>query len=319
MNRLLLVGAAGLIAAVANLSHIPMASADGTAPLPAAPPPPAPVEAAPQPNWTGGQAGGFGGGSQLNASFVEPGSNLCPGPYSGYASGVSANYSGCRETLFDFDNNKTVFTGGLLAGYRWQMGAFVAGLEADVAFKGSTKESRAIHPITTVYNAGGNNPHIRSEHFTGKVSQSTDASLRARLGVLVGPSVLAYATGGLAFGRVCGHFSYAATIDDSSYNNNNTSSYASASGQSNWCNTRVGYTAGGGVEVALHRGWKARVEYRYTDLGTYHRDTPLAVHSVAGATCGSAGFNCAGKARVDIDTAFHTLRFGIAYDFMSPL
>ena len=51
----------------------------------------------------------------------------------------------------------------------------------------------------------------RSEFFTGLVRQNWDASARVRLGGLLTPSILLYATGGAAFASVDSAFSYSAT------------------------------------------------------------------------------------------------------------
>src|SRR4030081_1788995 len=45
--------------------------------------------------------------------------------------------------------------------------------------------------------------------FTGSQKQGADGSIRGRLGYLVTPWTLLYATGGLAIGQVSGSFSYA--------------------------------------------------------------------------------------------------------------
>ncbi len=315
IDRTVVVGAAGLLALTGVIFDVPAARADGEVTRrPSAQPAPA---AGIQPKWTGGQAGGFGGGSQLNASFVEPGANLCPGPHftitgtTPTPTGVSANHAECRETPFAFDSSKTTFTGGVLLGYAVQLGSFVVGLEGDFALKHAST-SGAIDPVSTVELPGGGNSHTRTEVFKGKHTQKYDASLRARLGVLLTPDLLAYATGGLAVGKVCGSFAYDADID------NQSTSRAQAYGSESWCKHRFGYTAGGGLEVAVGQGWKARVEYRYTDLGSDHRNIPLRVTRLAGTTCGTSGYNCTGNARVDVDSAFHTLRLGLAYTFTGP-
>lgn len=282
------------------------ASADGEIRRTVRRAPPA-VAAQPQGNWSGGQFGGFGGGSQMSQSFVEPGSNLCPGPGI-LPTGVSANYAECPETPFDFSSRQFVGTGGFFLGYRWQNGAFVYGVEGDIAFKNASK-SGSLDYVSAVDVPGGGNIHQRTELFTGRHSQKTDASLRLRFGQLITPLTLAYATGGVAFGEICGSFGYQADIT------NGGASTAAASGYSSWCDTRVGYTVGAGVETEFAPRWKARFEYRYTDFGTYHRDIPLAVTAVTGATCGVGGFQCNGNARIDLDSAFHTFRVGIGYDF----
>ena len=70
----------------------------------------------------------------MNQSFVEPGSNLCPSGAISPPGGVSADHRYCRETDFRFDGDEFGATGGFFLGYRWQLGAFVFGLETDIAF-----------------------------------------------------------------------------------------------------------------------------------------------------------------------------------------
>ena len=84
-------------------------------------------------------------------------------------------------------------------------------------------------------------------------SESIDGSVRGRLGVAWGRGLF-YLTGGAAF----------ASLDDS-YPTTTIS------------HTRVGWTAGGGVEYAIDNNWSVRAEYRYTDYGQYV-DVPVLVH-----------------------------------------
>ncbi len=313
------MGAAGAVSMAAATMIAPTALADGlvpepplAAPSPAPLPVPQPQQVAAQPRWDGGQAGGFGGGSGLNQSFVEPGSNICPEGLVGVA-GVSAQYADCPETDFRFSRNKWGGTIGLFLGYRWQFGSIVAGVESDIAFK-NISESRSLDSVSLVDSPDGITQVgiTRTERFRGRQSQKTDGSVRARLGVLLSPWLLAYGTGGVAFGRVCGHFSYTAALTDITF-----ADQGAVSGASSWCDNRVGYTAGGGLEMAIHQGWTARLEYRYTDFGSYHKNIALAGNPGPGGTCSST-FSCTGNARVDLQSAFHTLRVGLAYNFTSP-
>jgi len=147
-------------------------------------------------------------------------------------------------------------------------------------------------------------PINRNEAFAGKMDQRWDGSIRGRLGVLVTPSLLAYATAGLAIGEVCGSFVYAATLTTGE----------TASGAAKWCDTRIGPTAGGGLETIIGNGLKARLEYRYTDLGSFSKDVPLTATPAGGGFCGG-GFVCTGNAHIDMNAAFHTIRLGLGVDF----
>ena len=75
---------------------------------------------------------------------------------------------------------------------------------------------------------------------------------RSRIGVLVTPNVLFYATGGLAYGQVRSDYTLAGG------GNVATLSFR---------DTRAGYTVGAGIEGAVAGGWSAKLEYLFIDLG----------------------------------------------------
>ena len=196
----------------------------------AAAPARAPQQAAPQQqasNWTGGQAGGSNGASSVNNSFVEPGAfNYAPG----------CGSTGCYQTPFSFSGHKTSYIIGAFLGYRWQVGMWVVGVEGDINWqRGETSHSQNTPP-----------PWLGYELFTGSQKQGADGSIRGRLGYLVTPWTLLYATGGLAIGQVSGSFSYAGCqfATCSSFGTNVT-------GAASWSDTRVGGTVGAGVEPGL--------------------------------------------------------------------
>ena len=234
---------------------------------------------APTNNWTGLQTGANGGNSSLAQNFAEPGAFLCPIP-----AGI------CTETPFSFSGHPSSLTAGGFAGYRVQFGVLVVGIEGDLAWKRAT----------TSYVQSGVTPLYVNETFTGSMTQGWDGSVRGRLGVLLIPSLLVYGTGGLAFGNVSGSFSYTAQFD-SFY------TPASVSGAKSWSDTLLGYTLGGGVELDLGGGLKGRLEYRYTDFGRISKDVPLT-------STGCEFFICGTNAHIDMNAAFHTLRFGLGVD-----
>src|SRR6516225_4118817 len=250
---------------------------------------------APPPNWTGPQVGGFGGGSFGSPqSFVEPGAHLCAG------SGLGPVTPGCFETPFQFSGQPWSATFGVFAGYNVQFGNLVAGMEGDGAWKRISTSQTLLVPPTPV--DGG---ATRAEAFTGSMTQRWDGSLRLRLGTLVTPLTLAYGTAGGAVGSVCSSFSYAATLTSPGIFVPGFT--ASASGADSGCQTRLGYTVGAGVETAIALGFnsKLRFEYRYTDLGSFSRDVPLAV------TTTPCNFGCTGNAHIDMRAGFHTFRVGL--------
>jgi outer membrane immunogenic protein len=271
--------------------------------------------APPPPNWTGPQVGGFGGGSFGSPfSFAEPGAHLCPG------TGLGPATPGC-ETPFQFSGHPWSGTVGVLGGYNAQFGNLVGGVEADAAWKRiSISQTLPVPPATVGTTADGGAIMRSGEAFTGSMTQRWDGSLRFRLGTLVTPWTLAYGTAGGAVGSVCNSFSYTAsltipTVPGSSVPvpiPSSTGSSTTAFGADNWCETRIGYTVGAGVETGIALGYnsKLRFEYRYTDLGSFSRDVPL----VAVTTPSSCPFtSCTGNAHIDLRAAFHTFRVGLAF------
>jgi outer membrane immunogenic protein len=267
---------------------------------------------APPPNWTGPQVGGFGGGSFGSPfSFAEPGAHLCPG------SGLGPLPPGCSETPFQFSGQPWSGTVGAFAGYNAQFGNLVAGVEADAAWKRISISQTLPVPLTTVGAVPDFGSITRSETFTGSMTQRWDGSLRLRLGTLVTPWTLAYGTAGGAVGSVCGSFNYSGTLTIptgtvmSGIRMPGTPITTTASGADNWCETRVGYTVGAGVETGIALGYnsKLRFEYRYTDLGSFSRDVPL----VAVSTPTPCSVGCTGNAHIDLRAAFHTFRVGIGF------
>lgn len=210
-------------------------------------------------NWSGSQAGGSNGASSVNNNFVEPGAyNFFPG-----CGGP------CYETPFQASGNKASYTIGGFLGYRHQVGNFVVGVEGDIYWKnGETSKVQNTPP-----------PWLQYETFTGSQKQGMDGSLRLRVGALVTPWTLIYATGGIAIGQVTGSFSYYGA----DFGGN------AVYGASSWSDTRVGGTVGAGVETEVWSRVKARAEYRYTNLGSYSKDVPLANNVIGcGVSCGTS-------------------------------
>jgi outer membrane immunogenic protein len=215
-------------------------------------------------NWSGTQIGGNGGGSVANNAFVEPGSVAC---WPGSVFGTS-----CTETPFSFSGQGKSFVGGGFVGYNVQMANTVVGVEGDALWKKATTSSSQ---QSTALGLGPCDPCLRSDAFTGSISQGFEASIRARGGFLVTPSTLIYGTAGISFGQVSGSFTYQGIL------NFPAGSMATASGS--WSDFRVGPTAGAGVETAIGPGLKLRLEYRYTSYGSYSKDIPLTT------VCGPPG------------------------------
>jgi outer membrane immunogenic protein len=134
--------------------------------------------------------------------------------------------------------------GGGQIGYNWQMQGWVWGFEADIQGT-DEKGSRAFSFTPTI-----NIAVLPAIPFA--LTQKIDwfGTVRARGGVLVTPTVLLYATGGLAYGEV--KSSEAVGVVPVTFSNSTTN---------------VGWTVGAGIEGAIGGNWTARLEYLYVDLG----------------------------------------------------
>jgi outer membrane immunogenic protein len=276
----------------------------------------APAQAAPktaQPSWSGAQLGGQGGLSGMSQGFAEPGAEQC---FRDHALPGSPIALSCAETPFGFNSNflKSASGGGSL-GYNFQFGSMILGLETDVSAKNGN--SSANQPVPPVVNGGFGVAcpgcfSTRTESFSGSVNQGVDSSFRLRFGYLVTPMTMVYFTTGAAIEKVSGSFAYAAnTVNNiptvGLYQDRTT-------GSGTWSDTKTGWAAGGGVEVAVGGGWKARVEYRYTGFGNLTENVPLT-RSCTAITSGCPSPNLGStNAQINLGSlSFQTVKFGLAY------
>ncbi|HLX15017.1 MAG TPA: outer membrane beta-barrel protein [Bradyrhizobium sp.] len=304
MNRPLIFGIAFLSAIVA-LEPVLAAEVEMPTKAPARPKTEAPARPSQtaSTNWTGGQIGGSNGVSSVNNNFVEPGAYVCPANFPFEVS--------CFESPFSFKDHPLSYTVGPFLGYRWQLGMTVVGVEADWSWKRGESSSMLAVPFVCF---DGSCQNFRSDSMFGSVKQGWDSSLRLRYGVLVTPSTLVYGTAGLAVGQISGSFSYHGTvffpvINESEFPTAVAGSTASAA--ANWSDDRVGGTAGVGVETEVWAGWKARIEYRYTDYGNYTKSFPLNTVCAPATGCSAPSSGVT----INLRESFHTIRVGLGYDF----
>lgn len=246
--------------------------------------------------WSGGQVGGSNGTSSVNNNFVEPGAYVCP---AGFPFGVS-----CFESDFRFGGHPLSYTIGPFIGYRWQFGDSVLGVEADWSWK-KAENTFALTLPAVCFDGGCLN--YRFDDKYGSVKQTWDSSFRVRYGWLVTPDTLVYGTAGLALGQISGSFRYQGILSTTPIPLTGSTATSSAS----WSDTRVGGTVGAGVETAIWGGWKARVEYRYTDFGSYTKTVAVNTICVASTGCSVPS----SSATINLRESFHTIRLGVGFDF----
>jgi outer membrane immunogenic protein len=147
-------------------------------------------------------------------------------------------YAGGDLPVTNVHTKSTGFIGGGQIGYNWQAGNFVYGLEGDISGLGG-------HSNAAITTPGGSGKSI-SNQITWL------STVRARGGLLIDPTTLAYVTGGLAVGGVKNSFQGSPGLIG--FNKSEST-------------TRVGWTIGGGLEHMLNNHWTVAVEGLFVDLG----------------------------------------------------
>ncbi len=162
--------------------------------------------------------------------------------------------------------NPSGVIGGAQIGFNSQIApSVVAGVEADLAASGLK---------STVSIAGTLD---NSRLITGTEKMDVFGTLRGRIGYTPIPQLLAYLTGGLAFG----HASLSTGLTRPGFSP--PPAPPNGCGGANNCQsgsvsvTRLGWTLGAGAEWAITNSWSLKAEYLYYDLGSMsHLMTDLA-------------------------------------------
>ena len=199
-------------------------------------------------NWSGWYLGLNGGGNWGTSHASTTAAN---GFYFPYLSGFFFSFlcpgiTSCNDAVASAGNqrfNTSGFTGGFQGGYNWQSGNILVGIELDYQYFRSAGSKSVTVPF----------PSFPGLTMTVTTSMSTDwlFTARPRLG-LVSSNWLFYGTGGLAVTRLKGTWSYTDNVF-----------FPAASESASASTTKVGWTVGGGVEVALPGNWLIGGEYLY--------------------------------------------------------
>jgi outer membrane immunogenic protein len=237
------------------------------------PPPPMLAKAPPAPpatDWTGFYVGGDAGAAFANTPATW---NPLPSAPAFGAFPISGH------------DRDTAFVGGGHAGYDYQfMPDWVGGIEGDWTWakaRGSLTQPWVAEPGFAV------NP---GSVTTMSTSLDWLASARGRVGYLVAPNILAYATGGIAWARL----DYAAS-------NTDTVAYSTSAALSR---TATGYAIGGGVEWEMTCNWFVRAQYLY-----YRFDAgPSVIAQAVSAPASPSGYSWS-------NTAVSVATGGLSYKF----
>lgn len=233
---------------------------------------------------------------------VDPGYN-----WSGFYAGLNIGYGrGRSATTADFLDSKggtlpsssggtsdlNGVTGGAQIGYNWQREMVVFGVEAD--FQGSGQKGR-FDALCAGAPAGlqdgvctpghrGDNTFDPALPVAFNLAQKLDwfGTVRGRFGIAVRPRVLLYGTGGLAYGQVSTSGSVSA-INVGGFPGADGGTFTPVTASFGSSTTKLGWTAGAGIEGAFADNWSARLEYLYVDLGTVSGSFATPVIALSGA------------------------------------
>jgi len=271
------------VVAAAALVSLAATGSARAADLPVKAPVPVPVY-----DWTGFYIGGSLGDRLSDADWtttcLEPGLGPC---------GTTFPNRLANQASVPLNSNNMRFGG--YAGYSWQYQNLLFGAEADAAWVDSSALVTGIpgaEDPTVAGSPGGDTATIR---------ETWDASVRGRLGWIVTGNVLLYGTAGVSWmhaeaSATCGTaFPVGWCVTPSFIGTTQTAS-----------TTRMGWTAGGGIEVMVTPNWLARAEYRYTDYGAFSSTL-------------FTGFGNVDAFSFDTKLRTQTTLVGVAYKFGGPV
>ncbi|MDB5570101.1 MAG: porin family protein [Hyphomicrobiales bacterium] len=222
---------------------------------------------------------------------------VAAGQWTGFYAGVVGGYTQLRSTVHDntaplgidqfdgadaFTQKPSGMMGGLSVGYNWQTGRFVLGAEADLSAAAVKKETFA------AYDGDSSGDGMLTK-------MSAFGTLRARAGYAVTDSVLAYATGGLAYANLT---QFAGDKDGGDDRRQYWDVKNSVASLNRWT---PGWTLGGGVEAQVFANWSVRAEYLYADFGKY--------------TAFATAMDNSDFRRGEIQNVAHVARLGVNYRF----
>jgi outer membrane immunogenic protein len=265
---------------------------------------PDPISPAPIPyGWTGFYAGfdiGAGRMSQQDYTFTDLG-------------GAAFDTCGPCGAFYDpaalSGGSKNGLVGGFHGGYNWQFApAWLLGVEGDLTW------TNLNHSVTGILSSPGF-PVVNANGLLFKTDVNWMASLRGRLGWIVNPAWLVYATGGVAWASMNQQANATCPVGVGLCVF--TTGLAGAPLQ--LTNTQTGYVVGGGVEwqmpaTALGQ-WRARAEYLYYGFNNADSGSSNFIGTNGSPNvCVSVPSNCNAHYTFG-NINIQTVRFGLSYAF----
>ena len=189
-------------------------------------------------DWTGFYVGGTLGSGWGN--FNPRSSTVLDGYLTGPEDVAAINATGAQSL------KAKSWSGGIGAGFNWQTGQFVVGIEADI---------QALRLAGTVINGGGYPTGGNVTYaFTSSVNSNWLLTVRPRVGWAI-DNWLVFATGGLAVSDVSATFLWG-----------DSSPPPGVFKSATFTTVKAGYAVGGGVETAIGPRWSIKAEYLYARM-----------------------------------------------------
>ncbi len=179
------------------------------------------------------------------------------------------------------------FLGGGQVGYNWQRKRYVVGIEGDFDYSGISGSNAVTTSTDTLV-------PIANITTTATTRIKWLATLRGRLGILCSSRLLAYLTGGPAFGKARIDYDQRLFTDPSLLTTSGSHSQ-----------TKTGWTAGTGFEYAVNRCFSFKTEYLFVHLGKVTANS--SGESLITDPAGLATY------QVNCKFASHTIRLGLNY------
>jgi outer membrane immunogenic protein len=245
----------------------------------------APAMVDPAYNWSGWYAGGNVGAAWSRTDYATTNTTGAPGIFGGASNIALVSALGTGSV-----NQSGKFTGGVQAGYNWQVSPqWLFGVEADI---NSLRQNPSL--IQTGVST------IGAITLANTTNTNWLATFRGRAGLTLDRTLL-YVTGGAALTDM----SYTQTFNGPGLAGGVGNSF----GTSVVSSTRVGWTVGAGVEQALWGAWTVKGEYLFTRFNGM--GTATTVNAVGGFNQNLTG----NTGNLDIQVA----RVGLNYRFGGPI
>jgi len=193
--------------------------------------------------------------------------------WAGFYLGANIGYSPAKpntDAVFSDPTGATLFTdsassrfrgvnGGVQAGYNSQWGSWLAGVEADV--QGNSERAKVEFACPgAICNPAGIGTPVSVEHYR-KLDRF--ATLRGRVGAMLTPDAVVYATGGAAVAGISNYGWINPDVDPAGNPIVDSNSTNILGRTMKW-----GFAVGGGVEARLLGNLTGKIEYFHLDFGT---------------------------------------------------